>query len=131
MLVTRYKLDIVTDAGGNFTGYITPEVSGFFHQMRYVAGSLDTGLDLTITLEETAVRIFSRSNMGTTDTTYCPRHVVHDNDDGTELVHCVTGNGTTTDIDSTPVAVGAERIKVVAVQGGNAKSGKLYVWIVT
>jgi hypothetical protein len=93
-------------------------------------GTLANTADLDVTLRETGVNVLSVDNI-TASTTYLPRHVTHDNDDGSELVHATVGNAAGSDIDGAPVASGGEQLKVVVAQGGNTKTGTLYVWIVT
>jgi hypothetical protein len=130
MEATRFRLDITTSGLGGFTGYIKPNVSGFIHQVVLLAG-LDASYNLSLTLEDTAVKILTQLS-GSSPFTWLPRHPCHDNDDGTELLASTTGTGadeTYTDIVGVPVAVGGERIKVVVTSGGNTKSCVLYVWL--
>jgi hypothetical protein len=130
METIRYGLLIETNAAGAFTGYITPVVSGLLYQVRFTAGLAD-GYGVTITLENTEVKCLvvpTESVSGAN--TWLPRHVNHDNDDGSELIHETAGSGAFSDIRSSLIAVGGERIKVVVASGGDKQTATCYVWIV-
>jgi len=125
MRVDRYKVAILTSAGGAFTGYTTV-VQGRVLQYRYVPDGttpLDTGADLDITGEESGIVVASQANIGTAAFSKAPRQATH-GVDGTASLYAAAGLAV-----QDGVVVDGERLKVVIAQGGNAKSGTLHIWV--
>ena len=78
--VRRHEIAVLTNAGGDFTGY-TPVVSGKICQLRYVpdgVAPLDTGADLDLTSEVSGVVIADKDNIGVAAFTVAPRQPTHD-----------------------------------------------------
>jgi len=110
--------DIVTDASGNATVYLTHGISrkpnGFLVCLKYTPGTLDTGADLTVTGESSGIPILTKANAGTGVVFFYPRAIVNQVADG-----AAGASGTEF------IPIKDERIKVVIAQGGNAKSGSI------
>lgn len=110
--------DIVTDAGGNATVYLTHGLNrkpnGYLVALKYTPGTLDTGADLTITGETSGIPIITITNAGTSVVFYYPRALSN---------AVATGAAGTTNSEFIPIK--DERIKVVVAQGGNALSGSI------
>lgn len=126
METVRYDLPITADGSGNFTGYITPMLCGLVMQVR--VDDLKGAFDLTISLADTGVRVFAGTSL-TGPIAWMPRHAIHDNDDGTELVHQDNGSADTFDIVGAPVAVAGESIKVVLAGASPGASATLSLWM--
>ena len=119
MDISILTVDITTDASGDFTADYTVD-DGLFAMLRYVpdgASPLDTGADLTITHGPTGFAYYTHANIGTSAFSKMPRQLIADAADGT---------------DSTTIydyAMIRNTLTVTIANGGNAKSGKLYIWI--
>ena len=118
------KADIVTDASGDATVYLTHgqvrKPNGFLVALKYTPGSLDTGADLTITGEDSGIPILTKANAGTSTVFYYPRALINAVADGAEAA-----NG------SEFIPIKDERIKVVIAQGGNAGAGSIEAILMT
>ena len=108
-----------TDASGDLTVYSNEAYSGEVYAVQTIDGTLDDGVDITVT-SETAdslnIPILTKANFNT-DGIYYPRTVANQVSDG----------AASTVYDVKPLASG--RIKMVLAQGGNAKSGGCIVYI--
>ena len=119
MDITKYTVDILTDASGDFTVDLRVE-DGLFAQLRYVpdgSNPLDTGADLTITDSTTGFGYYSHSNIGTSAFDRLPRQFIADAADG-------SNSSTIYDYAMTSGA-----LTITVAQGGNALQGTLYIWI--
>lgn len=121
MYVDRQVVALTTDASGNATG-CTGQTQGCVLGIAIVvpgSGGIDNTADFTITAEATGEAILTITNQNGS-ANYYPRAQV-----------CgPTGSGLTYDNTRTvnePVAVGADRIKIVIAQGGNAKTCTVHV----
>lgn len=118
------KADIVTDASGNATVYLTHginrKLNGFLVALRYAPGTLDTGADLTITGEDSGIPILTKLNAGTSTVFYYPRALVNQVADG-----AAGASGTEY------IPIRDERIKVVVAQGGNVLTGSIEATLLT
>jgi hypothetical protein len=113
--IQRVGITLTTAADGSCTAYSATAVAGLVIGYAYVRGDLDNATtDITVTEEDTAAALLTLTNV-TASARYRPRVATHD----------VTGSATGA-LDA-PAVVG--RIKVVVAQGGNAKTGTLYVYI--
>ena len=116
------KADILTNASGDATVYLAPSVNvvlnGFILELTYTPGNLDTGADLTITIDGTERPIMTKSNAGTTKTWFMPR-----------AVNNAVADGAAATSNSELIPIKNDRIKVVVAQGGNAKSGSIEVLV--
>jgi len=112
------KADIVTDASGNATVYLSHGLNrkpnGFLIALKYTPGTLDTGADLTITGEDSGIPIMIKTNAGTSTVFYYPRALINQVADG-----AAGASGTER------IPIRDERIKVVVAQGGNAGAGSI------
>lgn len=120
MYAERHAVSLTTDASGDVTGY-TPVVSGRVLAVQYVKNDFDNGADFAITGETSGLAILTLTDQNSSATFY-PRAGVC-GPTGTALTY----DGTRT--VNEPVVVAGERVKVVVAQGGNAKSGTVYVVI--
>jgi hypothetical protein len=111
------KADIVTDASGNATVYLSHgenrKPNGLLEYLKYTPGTLETGADLTIT-GEGGIPIMTKANAGTSTVYYFPRALVNQVADG-----AAGASGTEL------IPIKDDRIKVVVAQGGNAKAGSI------
>jgi len=112
------KVDILTDASGDATVYISHAqsrgVNGFLVMLKYTPGTLATGADLTITGEASGVPILTVTNAGTDNVFYYPRAL------NNAVADAAAGSAGTEFIP-----IKDERIKVVIAQGGNAGAGSI------
>lgn len=112
------KADIVTDASGNATVYLSHGLNrkpnGFLIELRYTPGTLDTGADLTITGEDSGVPVMTKANAGTSNVVYKPRAFPN-----------AVADGAAGTVATELIPIKDERIKVVVVQGGNAGAGSI------
>lgn len=124
MNIKRYTIPLTTSSGGAATGYSEEPVTGRVLQVAYVPGAqaIDTNGDLDITLETTGVVVANHDNIGTTAFTRCYRQPTHE-EDGSEQEFA---SGLSV---HEPVYVSGERIKAVIANGGDTKSGTLFVWV--
>ena len=115
--------DIVTDASGDATVYLTHGISrklnGFLVILKYSPGTLATGADLTITGETSGIPILTKANAGTSVVFYYPRALLNAVADGTASAN-----------PSEFIPIKDERIKVVVAQGGNAGAGSIEVYLI-
>ena len=107
-----------TDASGDLTVYSNEAYSGEVYAVQTIDGTLDDGVDITVTSESVdySIPILTKANFNT-DGIYYPRTVANQVSDG----------AASTVYDVKPLASG--RIKMVLAQGGNAKSGGCIVYI--
>lgn len=117
-MLESVKADIVTDASGNATVYLTHGINrkphGQLLVLKYTPGTLDTGADLTVTGETSGIPILTASNVGTAVKFYYPRALVNQVADG-----AAGASGTEM------IPIRDERIKVVVAQGGNVTAGSI------
>ena len=108
-----------TDASGDLTVYSNEAYSGEVYAVQTIDGTLDDGVDITVTSETAdglSIPILTKANFNT-DGIYYVRTVANQVSDG----------AASTVYDVKPLAAG--RIKMVLAQGGNAKSGGCIVYI--
>lgn len=114
------KVDIVCDASGDATVYLTHSVNralnGFLVLLIYTPGTIATGADLVITSEERQIPIMSKADAGTSKAFYYPRALLNAVSDGSQ-----------SDFGSEFIPIKDERIKVVVAQGGNGGAGSIEV----
>jgi hypothetical protein len=116
--VNRAAIPFTTDASGDVTAYsgdVAGLVVGFYLDVGSGDTALASGVDLTITEEDTGAAILTLTNVGAASARYLPRVATHD----------ATGAATGA-LDAAP-AVG--RIKVVVAGGGDSNVGTLYAYI--
>jgi hypothetical protein len=126
MYVSRQAVPVTTDAGGNATAY-SEVVTGRIQQITYVpdgSNPLDTGADIVVTGEASAVAIVSKLNIGTSGFSIAPRQATHAVADGSALLYAAGGTAV-----GDKIAVAQERVKIVVAQGGNTKSGVFHVYV--
>ena len=121
----RRTLAIVTDSGGNWSGY-TGDIVGFVVAIRYVPDAgvpLDTGADLTITASGSGLAILTATDIGTVAKEWYPRAAIC-SVVGAAALYAAGGAAV---LDNIPVA--DESIKVVVAQGGTSKQGTLHFYL--
>ncbi len=126
MYIERLVLALTVNASGAATVYSTLPVTGRVLQLSYVPDvttPLDTGADLTITGESSAVAIATLSNIGTSAFSVLPRQATH-TVAGAAALYAAAGLPVLE-----PVYLAGERIKVVVAQGGVSMTGALHVFI--
>lgn len=124
--MVRHDFTLTVDASGDATVYSDQAAHGEIRQIRYVpdgTSPLDTGADLTITAEGTGLAIATLTNIGTSAVQWAPRQATHSTA-GAAALYAAAGAAV-----NDRIGIVAERIKVVVAQGGNAKTGKLYIWV--
>lgn len=125
MYIERHEVSITTATDGSGTGY-TPIVSGLVQAIRYVPDGTtpyDTGVDVTVTGDVSAIPVITVTDMGTGAANLYPRAATVTILNAAALYAA----GGTAVLDQIPVA--SERIKIVLAQGGNTKVGKFHVYI--
>ena len=117
------KADIVTDASGDATVYLTHgenrKFNGFLILLKYTPGTIDTAATLTITGESSGNPIIVKTNAGTSVVFYYPR----------ALANAVASPGATVAGTTELIPIKDERIKVVVNAGGNAGAGSIEAWL--
>lgn len=119
-----HKLSITTDASGDATVISTEAGNGRVYDVQYVpdgATPFDNTADFTITGAVTGRSILAKTNVAAAFTN-APRQATHDTAGAASLY--AAGGEPVED----KIAV-AEPIKIVVAQGGNAKSGVVYVTV--
>lgn len=119
MSIKVEKITITTDAAGDTTVY-SGDFVGLLHELIYVPGTLATGADLTITDDVTGAAIITITNGGTAAVRLAPRVPTVDATNAASL-YADTGEP----VNDRMAIVG--RLKVVVAEGGNAKTGTLYI----
>lgn len=123
-MVDVVKVDILTNSSGAFSKKLAL-AHGALVQYRYVpaqANALDTGADLTITGSMTGFAYVNQSNIGTAAFQKVVRLGTSD-EAGNALLYQDLGEGVA------DVAYVAEPLTVDIANGGDTKSGTLYIWI--
>ena len=109
----------ITGTTGTVNGY-TPVVHGRVLRVRYVRTNYSTGFDLTVTGEDTAEPILTKTNIPAS-ATYYPRTLTHKSTDGSAAT------------DREPPYVGGERIKLAVATAststGATKTGVFHVTV--
>ena len=117
-MLTQYTATITTNGSGAATVYLGDQVRGRIICFKYAPGTIDTGADLTITGETSAVAILTKADAGTATVWYYPLAIANQVSDGAASA-----------ISEVPVWVYVEKIKVVVAQGGDTKTGTITVWV--
>ena len=125
--INRVKIaNLTTDASGDVTGYAdTGHSGGMLSAIRYVVDGTspyDTGVDFTITEEDTGQAIITVTNAGTASLSLYPR-IATVSTANAALLYAAGGAAVS---DLMPIA---GRIKVVVAQGGNTKIGNFYFYL--
>lgn len=120
-------VSIETNSSGDFSKSV-PIPGGVcaLVQYRYVpaggGANLDTGADLTVAGSRSGFSYVSQTDIGTSAFTKAPRQATHDTA-GVASLYAAAGE---------PVEgllyVGGEPLTVTVAQGGDTKSGTLYMW---
>jgi len=120
MELTKKRIDITTATDGSATVY-SDAILGVVHAVQIDIGTLANTVDLTITCDASGLSqtLLALSNVSAS-AIYYPRVPGNKPADGTAL------NDTGYYVDASIIAGG--RVKVVAAQGGNAKSGGVIVY---
>lgn len=122
--VDLHRIDITTDSSGDFT-INTVDIFGAVLQYRYVpdgTSPLATGADLTIAGGTTGIVVASQTNIGTSAFTKAPRQATHATD-GTASLYAAAGEPV-----EDCIWVAGEHLTVTIAQGGDTKSGTLWIW---
>ncbi|MHC4140382.1 MAG: hypothetical protein ACYSUF_00395 [Planctomycetota bacterium] len=123
MSIEVFHVDITTDASGDSTDY-TGWFSGRILQIRYVDTDLAAGAaDFVMTLENTGAAVLTLTNQGGTDATWAPRQATHDVA-GAASLYAAAGESVEDYIWGA-----ADNVKIVTAQGGDTKSGTIYVTV--
>lgn len=124
MRAVTERIDIVTNADGDFVGY-SNVVNGRVLEIRLIvpgSGGLEATSDLAITNELTGAAILSKTDQNGS-ATWAPRQATHSTAGAAALY--AAGGAAVNDY----VVVAESRIKVVVAQGGNAKTGTLFITV--
>jgi hypothetical protein len=123
-MLESLKADIVTDASGDATVYLTHGISrkprGLLLKIKYNPGTIDTGADIEISGESSGEPILTIADAGTSAQFYYPRAMLNEVSNGDEGI---TGTELIPIVD--------ERIKVVVSNGGDTKTGSVEAVILT
>lgn len=112
------KIDITTLADGSFTGLgADKDVMGWVDAVQLIDGTLDDGVDVTVTFEEgdLSIPVLVKADFNTDQIKY-PRVLESLNTDGSDLT-----------THTRPLAMG--QAKVVIAQGGNVKLGAVVIYV--
>jgi hypothetical protein len=120
-MIRRFEVSVTTDASGDATAY-SPYLSGYIHSIQYEKTDYADGVDFTITGDETALGIWTESNVNAAKVCL-PRAATH----STAGVAAVYASGGTAVNDR--LALSRDRVKIVVAQGGNAKVGNFVITV--
>lgn len=115
-MITTRRIDVTTDSGGAATAY-SESISGFLYAVQLIDGTLDDGVDITLTAEhaDLSIPLLVAADWNADKMVYT-RVLQNLNTDGTALTtHCM------------PVVVG--RVKAVIAQGGATKAGAIVLYV--
>lgn len=119
----RHFIDIVTDAGGAFTGY-GPKTSGKIESVHYIkdagANPLAATADIVVTVESTTEAVITMTDINAT-THFRPRVPTVSPANAAQL-YASGGTAVNGHID-----IGSDRIKIVVAQGGATKIGRVVI----
>jgi hypothetical protein len=115
-MLKAFTLSVTTDGSGDGSAE-GQKVTGRVYAVQLVDGDFDDGVDLILTSEDgdLSIPILTKANFNTDQMVY-PRVACALNTDGTALT-----------VYDLPICNGI--LKAVIAQGGNAKSGKIKVFI--
>jgi len=116
--IQRFTVTVTTIADGSATAY-TPNFSGKISQIRYVKTDYAAGVDFTITSEATGETIWTQADVNAS-ATVAPRQATH----STAGVAALYAGGGTAILE--PIAIAADRVKIVIAQGGDTKVGTFH-----
>jgi len=119
--IQLHTFPIVTDASGDYT-QASADIEGAVLQYRYVYDDMDTGADLDIVGTKTGIVVANHDSLGTSSITRAPRQPTHA-DTGVASLYAAAGEPV-----EAPIYIGGESLTVTIANGGNAKSGTLYIW---
>lgn len=119
------KLTVTTNASGDGSATSTQTICGLLYAIEWSDGNFDDGVDLTLSVIETALNDTDSATVVTlTDANagkyYYPRALVHDASGGTALTGTAGGDR------AMPVICG--RPKATIAQDGNAKTGSFIIY---
>lgn len=123
MTIRKFRVPLTTSSGGAATGY-TPYFSGFIRAIQYVKTDFADGVDFTITADGTGESILALTDQNTAFTLR-PRAATA----SVAGVASVYASGGTAVTDR--IALARDRVKVVIAQGGDTKTGDVYVTVET
>jgi hypothetical protein len=113
MYAERHAVALVTNGSQVATGY-TPNITGEIVSIQYVKTDFADGVDFVVTGEATNLPIWTGTNVNAAVTVY-------------PVAPAVVVAGTASTLTERPLVVVNERIKVAVAQGGETKSGVVYV----
>lgn len=122
MTVRAISLSGTTAADGSLTVNGNENITGWVECVQTVDGTLDDGVDLTLTAENLNLSfpILAKTDFNT-DAVYYPRQLVNAVADGAALTGTAGGDRTRPFINGT--------LRMVLAQGGNAKTGGVVVYV--
>lgn len=125
-MVKVLTVAVTTNGSGAATGYTVP-VSGLLRAIAYkphASTPLDTGADIVVSGNTSAMAILTVSNIGTSAVQWHPRAATVAVADASALLYAGGGSPV---CDAIPVA--EEAIKIVVSNGADTKSGTFYVFV--
>lgn len=117
-MLIEYTVTITTNGSGAATVYLGSRIRGRIVALKYAPGTIDTGGDLTITGETSAIPILTKANAGTSDVWFFPVAAANK-----------VADGAASSLTEVPVWLYNERVKVVVAQGGDTKTGTMTLWV--
>lgn len=121
MFVQTDTITLAVNGSGALTTY-SRNLTGRVLEIRYDAGTLDSGTDLVITNETTGAAILTASP--STDATWCPRQATHSVAEAAALY----GVGAAYAVNDY-CWLANQRVKIVVAQGGVSLTGTLYITV--
>lgn len=122
----RLDFTLTTDAGGAASVLSSDVANGTIRQIRYVpdgVNPLATGADLAITAAGSGLVIDTLTDIGVAAVQWAPRQATS-TVAGVASLYAAAGTAV-----NDQIAIANERIQVVVAQGGNVKTGTLYIWV--
>lgn len=115
----RYIVPVTTAADGSATVY-SPGISGKIHSIHYLKTDFADGVDFAITAEATGENIWTEANVNAAAVRY-PRAPVS-SQAGVASLYAAGGTAV-----QDRIGLGADRVKIIIAQGGNAKVGAFHI----
>lgn len=121
MTIRRFVVPVTVDSDGDAEIY-SPVLSGKLISFRYVKDDFADTVDFVITSEATGAALWSEENV-TASATRHPRAPTHSTA-GAAALYVAAGPGVLA-----PIALGADRVKIVVANAGDETSGTFHITI--
>lgn len=115
----RIEISLTTNSSGAVTAY-SENLKGILDRIEYVKTDFADGVDFDITLENSGTVLLDKDDINAS-AIFVPRQAVQT----TAGVAALYASGGVAVLDK--IVIAEERVKVVIANGGNTKTGKVYL----